>query len=67
MTTRHIDIKIVGPAGAGKSYLLNLIGTLLKERGHNVNCFDEETIEIDPSLPTKLANDTVINLIVSEK
>lgn len=36
-----LSISITGKAGAGKTWLLNVIGLALKERGIQVECFDD--------------------------
>lgn len=58
----EIEILINGNQGAGKTRLMHEIGSILKERGFNVTCFDEGR-EIRPiSDKSLITDDRVIRI-----
>lgn len=54
-----LKISIQGGRGKGKTTLLNMIGSMLQERGISVECFDDGNVEVSPCRDASIVDRTV--------
>lgn len=72
---RNIRIEISGPAGAGKSYLMGLIGQYLDDQGYIVEaledpanrCSDRVLVpDLPPVVDREISEDTVVRIVTKQ-